>query len=75
MSGSMASPLPIDELDPLDPTDHPPLLPKTTIGQLFPDIPREDYYIVVANGMMLRRSYLCFAMPMSLTTLYELQRR
>lgn len=32
-----------------------PLLPKTTIGQLFPDIPGEDYYIVVANGMTLRR--------------------
>ena len=45
-----------DELDRLDLTDHPPLLPRTTIGQLFPKITGEDYYIIVVNGMMLHWS-------------------
>ena len=48
-----------DELDRLDLTDHPPLLPKTTIGHLFPEIPGEDYYIIVVNGMVLRRGLIC----------------
>ena len=34
-------------------------------GQLFPGVPGENYYIVVANDMMLHRAYLCFAMLIS----------
>ena len=43
-----------DDLGRLDLTDHPPLLPRTTIGQLFPEIPGEDDYIIVVNSMMIK---------------------
>ena len=43
-----------DELSRLDVQDNPPLLPRTIIGTLFPDIPGANDYIFVTNGMTRR---------------------
>ena len=57
------------ELARLNLKENQPLLPRTTIGALFPDGPGDKDYIFIVNSMM--QSYLCFALLMSLTTLCE----
>ena len=49
-----------NEIQQLDLKDTPSLDPRTTIGELFPDIPRKSDFIFVVNGMMmLRRGLIC----------------
>ena len=48
------------EIQQLNLTDTPSLGPRTTICELFPDIPRKSDFIFVVNGMMmLRRGLIC----------------
>ena len=49
-----------NDIQQLDLKDTPPLDSRTTIGELFPDIPRKSDFIFVVNGMMmLRRGLIC----------------
>ena len=47
------------ELSRLNLDENQPLLPKTTIGELFSSIPAKNDYILVANGIMLRCGLIC----------------
>ena len=47
------------ELARLNLEDNQPLLPRTTIGELFPGIPGKSDYTLVANGMMLCCGLIC----------------
>ena len=49
-----------NDIQQLDLKDTPLLDSRTTIGELFPDIPRKSDFIFVVNGMMmLRRGLIC----------------
>ena len=49
-----------NEIQKLDLKDTPLLDPRTTIGELFPDIPRKSDFIFVVNGMMMvHRGLIC----------------
>ena len=52
-----------DEIQQLDLKDTPSLDPRSTIGELFPGIPRKSDFIFVANGMMLRCGLICVSFP------------